>query len=330
MIDKLKNLKITSISDIKKVRSINELDQLKSDILGKKSQLNAILKELPTLSPEQRPIVGKNANLIKIELEEAIKQQHAKIIKSIRNAQISNYNKDHTIPTTGIDSGHYHPITIVTRKICSILTKCGFSIKQGPNIENDFYNFEALNIPDNHPAKDMHDTFYLKNNYVLRTHTSPVQIRTMLQQTPPIKMIAPGKVYRCDADASHSPVFHQIEGLYVDKQVTFADLKGTLEYFLRELFGHDKNIRFRSSYFPFTEPSVEVDVEYTINGKTRWLEIMGAGMVQHNVFRHVDIDPTQFSGYAFGCGVERIAMILYEIDNIRLFYENDQRFLKQF
>ena len=303
----LELLKNKSIDQIKSTTSLNELDQLKSRLLGKKSDLSQLLKDLPTLPVEDRPIMGKLANDIKQVISSAIKQQHTELHHAARKQALAHKSEDISLPTFGAPKGHHHPITLVTKQICSILTRCGFSIKQGPNIESDFYNFEALNIPEDHPARDMHDTFYLKDFNVLRTHTSPVQIRTMLGQKPPIKIIAPGKVYRCDADTSHSPVFHQVE-----------------------LFGHDKQIRLRSSYCPFTEPSVEVDVEYTTNGKTRWLEIMGAGMVHHNVFKHVDIDTENYSGYAFGCGVERIAMILYQIDNIRLFYENDQRFLKQF
>ena len=326
----LEIIKQDSLTKIDKAKSVHELDQVKSVLLGKKSPLQDILKNIPSLAIEQRPLIGKQANIVKQNLADHILKRRQSIIQSEREDSISSDTTDVSLPNFGRSAGSYHPITLTTRRICNILARLGFSIKQGPNIETDFYNFEALNIPVDHPARDMHDTFYLKSKDVLRTHTSPVQIRTMLETKPPIKIIAPGKVYRCDADVSHSPVFHQIEGLYVDNKVTFADLKGTLEFFLHELFGKDKGIRFRSSYFPFTEPSVEIDVEYNINGKTKWLEIMGAGMVQHAVFDHVNYDNQEISGFAFGLGIERIAMILHNIDDIRLFYENDVRFISQF
>tara|TARA_Y100001968_G_scaffold333748_1_gene399010 strand:- start:3144 stop:4136 length:993 start_codon:yes stop_codon:yes gene_type:complete len=330
VIDILNSIKSDSISKINELDSLHELDQLKSFLLGKKSPLMDVLKDIPKIPLEKRPVIGKEANQLKQELTKRLNKKRDELINKERDDFLNQNQADVTLPTSGFPSGSYHPITIVTRYVCSILNRYGYAIKQGPNIETDFNNFEALNIGPNHPARDMHDTFYLKNKTVLRTHTSPVQIRTMLEQEPPIKIIAPGKVYRCDADTSHSPVFHQVEGLCVDKHITFSDLKGTLEAFLHELFGDEHAIRFRSSYFPFTEPSVEVDVSYTINGKTTWLEIMGAGMVQRNVFRQVSYDPDSYTGFAFGLGIERIAMILYKIDNIRLFYENDHRFLTQF
>ena len=330
MIEILKTIQSESIEKINEVNSLHDLDQLKSFLLGKKSPLMDVLKDIPNIPVEERPVIGKEANKLKQDLTQRLTQKRQEIVSKERDLFLKNNTTDITLPTAGLPLGSYHPITLITRRVCSLLNRYGYAIKQGPNIESDFHNFEALNIGPNHPARDMHDTFYLKNKQVLRTHTSPVQIRTMIEQKPPIKMIAPGKVYRCDADISHSPVFHQVEGLYVDKGVTFGDLKGTLESFLRELFGQDHDIRFRSSYFPFTEPSVEVDVSYTIGGKTTWLEIMGAGMVQRNVFRNVSYDPDEYTGFAFGLGIERIAMILYQIDNIRLFYENDYRFLNQF
>lgn len=330
MIEILKTIQSESIEKINEVNSLHDLDQLKSFLLGKKSPLMDVLKDIPNIPVEERPVIGKEANKLKQDLTQRLTQKRQEIVSKERDLFLKNNTTDITLPTAGLPLGSYHPITLITRRVCSLLNRYGYAIKQGPNIESDFHNFEALNIGPNHPARDMHDTFYLKNKQVLRTHTSPVQIRTMIEQKPPIKMIAPGKVYRCDADISHSPVFHQVEGLYVDKGVTFGDLKGTLESFLRELFGQDHDIRFRSSYFPFTEPSVEVDVSYTIGGKTTWLEIMGAGMVQRNIFRNVSYDPDEYTGFAFGLGIERIAMILYQIDNIRLFYENDYRFLNQF
>ncbi|MDC0036625.1 phenylalanine--tRNA ligase subunit alpha [bacterium] len=326
----LESIKTKSLEKINVITSIADLDQLKSSLLGKKSDLIGIIKSIPSLPIEERPLIGKQANQLKVSLESHIHDKRQRLSEIQREKSLTEDDTDITLPSFSPHTGSYHPITHVTRRICSILGRMGFSVKHGPNIETDFYNFEALNIPADHPARDMHDTFYLKSKDVLRTHTSPVQIRSMLAQKPPIKLIAPGKVYRCDADTSHSPVFHQIEGLYIDNDVTFADLKGILEYFLHELFGSDKQIRLRSSYFPFTEPSVEVDVAYEKKGTLQWMEIMGAGMVQRNVFRQVNYDTESLSGYAFGMGIERIAMLLYKIDDIRLFYENDQRFLEQF
>ena len=330
MLDTLEQLKKDSIQQINAIGSIQELEQLKAHLLGKKSPLTDILKDIPSLPVEERPLVGKEANKVKDALSEQLSKAREALEQAALTASLNDSSVDVSLPAFKHRSGHAHPITLVTKEICSILARLGFSVKHGPDIESDFYNFEALNIPADHPARDMHDTFYLKSKDVLRTHTSPVQIRTMLAQKPPIKIVAPGKVYRCDADTSHSPVFHQIEGLYINDKVTFSELKYTLEFLLKELFGKNNRVRFRSSYFPFTEPSVEVDVEFNFRGKNTWLEIMGAGMVQRKVFEQTNYDPDTVSGFAFGCGIERIAMILYNIDDIRLFYENDQRFLAQF
>lgn len=327
---KLQDLQKEASEKIHSIVSSHELDQLKSQLIGKKSTLSLILKDVASLSQNEKPIIGKLANDVKTTLQDQFTFQKSIVEKNEINHRLKNQTLDTSFPIFKSHVGHHHPIHLTIQKLKTLFSRLGFSSKEGPNIETDFYNFEALNIDEHHPARDMHDTFYLTSGSVLRTHTSPVQIRTMLAQNPPIKIIAPGKVYRCDADVSHSPVFHQIEGLYVDKHVRFSDLKGILEYFLHELFGHDKRVRFRSSYFPFTEPSVEVDVEHTVNGKTKWMEIMGAGMVNRNVFRHVDYNPDQWNGFAFGIGIERVAMIDYHIDDIRLFYENDQRFIHQF
>lgn len=330
MKQELVDLEKTSQHELATIGTLHELDQAKARLLGKKSPLTTFLKQIPTLPMDQRRTAGQHINRIKHTLSEALDQKRHTLLAQQRQADLANPGTDSTLPAFGLHFGQLHPLTQASRRICSLLKRLGFAVKQGPTIEDDFHNFEALNIPADHPARDMHDTFYLKNNGILRTHTSPVQIREMIQQPPPIRMIAPGKVYRCDADTSHSPVFHQIEGLYVDRGVTFADLKGTLSYILGDLFGNDKAIRFRSSYFPFTEPSVEVDVAYTRNGQTQWLEIMGAGLVQRKVFSHVNYDADAYSGFAFGLGIERVAMLLYGVDDIRLFYENDSHFLKQF
>ena len=335
---KLELLKEDSFSKIDAADTVHELDQIKSFLLGKKSPLQDILKHIPTLPVEQRPNIGKLANVVKQAIQSRIISRRDTIIQAQREQSIHSDQTDVSLPNFGRPTGSYHPITSTTKRICDILSRLGFSIKQGPNIESDFYNFEALNIPDDHPARDMHDTFYLKSKHVLRTHTSPVQIRTMLEQKPPIKIIAPGKVYRCDADVSHSPVFHQLEGLYVDEHVSFADLKGVIDQFLKAFFEADLPVRFRPSYFPFTEPSAEVDIQCTnCSGKgcrvcshTGWLEVMGCGMVHPNVLEHCSIDSDNFTGFAFGMGVERLAMLRYGVNDLRLFFENDLRFLKQF
>ncbi|RAP32287.1 phenylalanine--tRNA ligase subunit alpha [Candidatus Marinamargulisbacteria bacterium SCGC AG-414-C22] len=317
-------------AELADLTTLIDLDNYKAKWLGKKSDIQHILKQVSQLDVADRPIVGKEVNILKKLLNELIDEKKAVLASAELNQKLSQQRDDVTLPSYKAYSGSYHPITLTIQKLQRLFNRLGFSNKFGPDVETDFYNFEALNIDEHHPARDMHDTFYLKSGAVLRTHTSPVQIRTMLAQEPPIKIIAPGKVYRCDADTSHSPVFHQIEGLYVDKHVTFSHLKGILEFFLKELFGTDKNIRFRSSYFPFTEPSVEVDVEYDVNGTKKWMEIMGAGMINREVFRHVNYNPDDYTGFAFGIGIERVAMILHKIDDIRLFYENDKRFISQF
>ena len=338
MISKLKDIQETALQSIKNCERLPDLDQLKSTYAGKSSPLNEILKGLKDLPSSEKPLVGKEANLIKANILAEIGKQKNKLEEIQINLQLTQNPIDTTLPTEEIPPGNQHPITQTIQEIMEILNQLGFSQKDGPEIETDFYNFEALNIPENHPARDMHDTFYLTGGEVLRTHTSPTQIHTMLKEEPPIKIAVPGKVYRCDADVTHSPVFHQIEGLYVDKNVKFSELKGSLDYLLKALFGNEKKIRYRPSYFPFTEPSTEVDVSCVkCNGsgcsmckQTGWLEILGAGMVHPNVFRSVSYNPEEYTGFAFGLGVERIAMLKYGIQDIRLFYENDNRFLEQF
>ena len=329
MIKQLQTLQQTISSQINQSDTVDQLDQIRIQVLGKNGQLTDILKQISTLSNQEKPIVGKQANIIKIELQKQIETKQKHLQEKELSDQLNKDQIDITLPGLKPQIGHKHPIEQTTETICSFFQAKGFEIKQGPQVETDYYNFDALNIAKDHPARDMHDTFYIDNNHLLRTHTSPVQIHTMEKEKPPIKILAPGKVYRCDSDATHSPVFHQVEGLYVNKDVSFAQLKGTLNEFLHHLFG-DKKIRYRPSYFPFTEPSVEIDIEFIdANGKKKWLEIMGAGMVHPNVFQKVNYSK-EITGFAFGIGVERVAMLRYDITDIRLFFENDKRFLKQF
>lgn len=338
MKDQLLLLKEKTFSALTSASNLEELESLKVSVLGKKGELTQLLKSVSDIPLEERPIIGQLANEVKTELFTALTTRQKDLEKKLLEVHLANDTTDPTLPKVGAALGHEHPLNQTIRHLVKLFNRLGFSVKEGPDIETDFYNFEALNIPKNHPARDMHDTFYMSQTHLLRTHTSPVQIHTLETHEPPIKIIVPGKVYRCDADVTHSPVFHQIEGLYVDKNVTFADLKGTLEFFLKELFGSKLKVRFRPSYFPFTEPSAEVDVQCVkCSGKgcslckqTGWLEILGSGMVNRKVFRHVNIDPDVYTGFAFGMGVERIAMLTYAVDDIRLFYENDLRFLSQF
>ncbi len=336
--DQLAQLQTDSLAKIEQVTTLLILEDIKTQILGKTGALTEILKGLKDLPNSEKPIIGQLANTVKTTLTTAIDSKRSYLEEEALASQLAQTTIDITLPGIAITIGKTHPITQTIDHIVSLCKQLGFSVAQGPDIETEYTNFEALNVPKNHPARDMQDTFYMKNGNVLRTHTSPAQIHAMTAQKPPIKIIVPGKVYRCDADVTHSPMFHQIEGLYVDKNVTFAHLKGTLEWLLKELFGKNQKVRFRPSYFPFTEPSTEVDVAcFKCNGdgcslckKTGWLEILGAGMVNKNVFRHVDYDAEQFTGFAFGLGVDRIAMLKFGISDIRLLYENDIRFLKQF
>ncbi len=334
----LNDLKTEAFLAIEKATNTAQIEEIKLSFLGKKGGLTALLKQVSTLPVDQRPLMGKLANTIKKDISVRLDNASQLFHKEELNARLKADTYDVALPNIGAKKGHFHPITQTIKDITAIFEQLGFATKTGPDIENESMNFEKLNIPADHPARDMHDTFYLKNGHVLRTHTSPVQIRTMLQEKPPIKILAPGKVFRCDADASHSPVFHQLEGLLVEKGVNFAQLMGTLEFFLQSYFGKDKKVRFRPSYFPFTEPSTEVDVECVIcNGKgcslckqTGWLEVLGAGMVQRKVLENVNIDPDVYTGFAFGLGIDRMAMLKYRIKDIRLLYENDCRFLEQF
>ncbi len=335
MKEKLLELKVRALKDIESITNKEEMDRLRQYYLGRKGALTSLLKGLAQLSEEERPVIGKIANQIKAEISE--KLQPALESFKIEDAEKKSYF-DVTLPGRRIPLGHLHPITQTTEEICDIFIKLGFSIVEGPEVELDYYNFEALNIPKDHPARDMQDTFYISDNVVLRTHTSPMQIRTMESTSPPVSIIAPGKVYRPDSDISHTPMFHQVEGLLVDKGITFGDLKGVLTTFVHQIFGADMDLRFRPSFFPFTEPSAEVDIRCVVcHGKgcrvcsyTGWLEILGAGMVDPEVFKIVNYDIDTISGFAFGMGIERIAMLKTGLDDIRLLFENDIRFLQQF
>ncbi|MFH1625943.1 MAG: phenylalanine--tRNA ligase subunit alpha [Pseudomonadota bacterium] len=312
--------------------------EIKTQFLGRKGEITALLRGLSDLPPEERPIVGQLANEIKRSLEERIKESLAAIREGKRKERLLREKLDVTLPGRRTPIGKKHPITQVCNEIVDIFLGLGFEISEGPEVELDYYNFEALNIPKDHPARDMHDTFYISDEVLLRTHTSPVQIRVMEKEEPPIQIIAPGKAFRCDSDISHTPMFHQVEGLMVGENITFGDLKGILTIFVHQMFGDKTKLRFRPSFFPFTEPSAEVDIQCVICQGTGcrvcsssgWLEILGSGMVDPEVFKIVGYNPDHITGFAFGLGIERIAMLKYGINDIRLFFENDMRFLGQF
>lgn len=335
---KLKEIEAESQRLIGDASTPSEVEKCRVHVLGRKGTLTALLTGMKNLSKEERPAVGKEVNRLKGKLERLIASRTEELGRAEQENRLRREQLDITLPGRRNHRGGLHPITQTFQRIEEIFTVLGFQIALGPEVEEDYYNFEALNIPKDHPARDMQDTFYISDEVVLRTHTSPVQIRTMKEQAPPVRIIAPGKVYRCDADVSHTPMFHQVEGLMVDKNITFGDLKGVLEIFLHEMFGSNIGIRFRPSFFPFTEPSAEVDIACVIcegSGcrvckNSGWLEILGAGMVDPEVFRMVGYNSEEVTGFAFGMGVERIAMLRYRIDDIRLFFENDLRFLNQF
>jgi len=304
-----------------------ELEQVKARFLGKEGALTALLKGLGKLSNEERPAQGARINQVKQAIEATLQQRRDALSQARLAARLAAESLDVTLPGRGIGAGGLHPVTRTLQRIEQLFHSLGFAVSSGPEIEHDFYNFTALNIPANHPARAMHDTFYLDPEHVLRTHTSPVQIRYMEAHQPPLKIISPGRVYRVDSDATHSPMFHQVEGLWVDEQVSFANLKGVVQDFLQRFFEEDGlQVRFRPSFFPFTEPSAEMDMSW----KGGWLEIGGCGMVHPNVLKHVNIDSEKYLGFAFGLGVERLAMLRYGVNDLRQFYESDLRFLKQF
>ena len=317
---------------------LNQLDQVRVHYLGKKGLFTLQMKELGSLEPEQRKAAGQVINTARDSFQSALETRKTDLESAELNARLANERIDVSLPGRGQTTAGLHPVTITLRRIAKIFASVGFDVVEGPEIEDDYHNFGALNIPEHHPARALHDTFYFDAHTVLRTHTSPVQIRVMESQQPPLKVIAPGRVYRCDSDLTHTPMFHQVEGFLVDQNVSFADLKGVVFEFLRAFFEKDIQVRFRPSYFPFTEPSAEVDIECVIcDGEgcrvcshTGWLEVMGCGMIHPEVFKSVNIDHQHYSGFAFGMGVERLAMLRYGINDLRMFFENDLKFLQQF
>jgi phenylalanyl-tRNA synthetase alpha chain len=332
----LLHLQAEANSELAALENRNDLEALRIKYLGRKGLFTGLLRNLGQVSSEERPRLGKLANQIKEELEQRFADKKAELASG--ETGVSAAGQDLSLPGRVAPFGRLHPVTQIMDEVCSIFVGLGFAVAEGPDVELDYYNFEALNIPKHHPARDMHDTFYINDSILLRTHTSPMQIRAMENEKPPLRIIAPGKVYRCDSDITHTPMFHQVEGFLVDQKVSFADLKGVLSVFCQKMFDKDIGLRFRPSFFPFTEPSAEVDIGCVIcRGKgcrvckqTGWLEILGAGMIDPEVFKMVGYDPEEYSGFAFGLGIERIAMLKYGIDDIRLFYENDLRFLHQF
>jgi len=340
MQNKLRTLEVEAKKAIGEAGSLSKLEKERVHYLGRRGELTLILRGMKDLSIKERPVVGKLANQIRAHLEACIQERLAQLKGNLKAERLKKERLDVTLPGTRPQVGSKHPLTLVLDEIKELFAGLGYTVVEGPEIESDYYNFEALNLPKIHPARDMQDTFYITKDILLRTHTSPVQVRTMEARAPniPVRIICPGKVYRRDADSTHSPMFHQVEGLVIDKGITLANLKGVLTLFAREIFGSDVKVRFRPSYFPFTEPSAEVDISCVICGgegcrvcsQTGWLEILGSGLVHPRVLAMSGYDPEVVSGFAFGMGVERIAMLKYGIDDIRLFFDNDVRFLHQF
>jgi phenylalanyl-tRNA synthetase alpha chain len=334
----LEALRKQAESELQQARTEEDCLSVRTRYLGRKGLVTGLLRNVSQVPPEERPQFGKRCNEIKELLTARIDALLAELASSRSQESLQREGIDVTLPGRRVRHGRLHPVTQVREEICRIFAGLGFSVVEGPEVELDYYNFEALNIPKDHPARDMQDTFYIEDNIVLRTHTSPVQVRIMEKTRPPVRILSPGRVYRRDSDISHTPMFHQIEGLLVDRGVTFGDLKGVLTVFLKQMFGEGTSLRFRPSFFPFTEPSAEVDIQCVICrgkgcrvcGQSGWLEILGSGMVDPEVFKNVGYDPEAFTGFAFGLGLERIAMLKFGITDIRLFFENDMRFLEQF
>src|SRR5690554_27150 len=327
-----------ALEAVKQAADVNALEQLRVQYLGKKGELTQVMKTLGNIPAEERPRVGAMVNEAKERVQGELNARKSDMEAAALNARLAAEQVDVTLPGRGQTSGGLHPVTRTMERIEEFFSRVGYAVAEGPEVEDDYHNFEALNIPGHHPARAMHDTFYFNANTLLRTHTSPVQVRTMESQKPPIRIVCPGRVYRCDSDLTHSPMFHQVEGLLVDREVSFADLRGTIAEFLQVFFEKDLKVRFRPSFFPFTEPSAEVDIQCVMCSgcgcrvckQTGWLEVMGCGMVHPNVFRSSGIDPEQYQGFAFGMGVERLAMLRYGVNDLRLFFDNDLRFLAQF
>ncbi len=338
MIKELQSINALAEEEIRKADNLNTITLLRAKYLGKKGLITERIKSLKSIPKEERPEYGQLLNEIKYRLEGLLKEKEGNLKRIELERELRAESIDVTLPGFCIPFGHLHPTTKVLNEIIEIFVSLGFSVKEGPEVELDYYNFEALNIPKDHPARDMQDTFYISDEVLLRTHTSPVQVRVMKENSPPLSVIAPGKVYRCDADISHIPMFHQLEGFMVDEHVSMSELRGVLEVFAHEVFGPQTAIRFRPSYFPFTEPSAEVDISCVLcegSGckvckNSGWVEVLGAGMINPRVFEMVGYEPDRYTGFAFGMGIERIAMLKYGINDIRLFLENDRRFLEQF
>lgn len=336
--ENLDELVVKALATIASTDDVTSLEQLRIQYLGKKGDLTQVMKSLGNLAPEERPKVGALINEAKEKVQTALNAKKTLLEQEALNKKLAAEQIDVTLPGRGQVTGSVHPITKTLERIESFFTNIGYTVEEGPEVEDDYHNFEALNIPGHHPARAMHDTFYFNANMLLRTHTSPVQVRTMEAKQPPIRIVCPGRVYRCDSDMTHSPMFHQVEGLLVDTDVSFADLKGTIEEFLRVFFEKQFEVRFRPSFFPFTEPSAEVDIQCVMCSghgcrvckQTGWLEVMGCGMVHPNVLRMSGVDPEKYSGFAFGMGAERLAMLRYGVNDLRLFFDNDLRFLSQF
>jgi len=323
---------------VAEAKDLPALDQVRVKFLGKKGDITNRMQMLGSLAPEARREAGMVVNTAKLAVQQLIETRHAELQQAALDSKLAQESVDVTLPGRGQHTGGLHPVTRTLMRIEKLFSQLGFEVAEGPEIEDDYHNFEALNIPESHPARAMHDTFYFDAHTVLRTHTSPVQIRVMEGRQPPLRVIAPGRVYRCDSDLTHTPMFHQVEGLLVDENASFADLKGILDDFLRNFFEKDLAVRFRPSYFPFTEPSAEADIQCVMCGgkgcrvcsHTGWLEVLGCGMVHPKVFEHVGVDSERYAGFAFGMGVERLAMLRYGVNDLRLFFENDLRFLRQF
>ena len=339
MSQELNNLLKQAAQSVAESSDLASLDAVRVAYLGKKGEITARLKNLGQLPAEERPAAGQAINEIKVQIQTLIEDRKTDLSRQAIADKLKLDTVDVTLPGRRIKAGGLHPVTLTMNRIQKMFGKLGFDVAEGPEVEDDFHNFEALNIPAHHPARAMHDTFYFDEHRLLRTHTSPVQIRVLEKQKPPVRVIAPGRVYRCDSDLTHTPMFHQVEGLLVDENVSFSDLKGTLEDFLKQFFEQDDlKTRFRPSYFPFTEPSMEVDISCVmcagegcrVCSHTGWLEVLGCGMVHPEVFRHTGLDAEAYTAYAFGMGVERLAMLRYGVNDLRLFFENDLRFLKQF
>jgi len=330
----IEQIETDALGELEKAANEEAIQTLSVKYLGRKGQITQFLRSISSLPAQERPLAGQQANQVKQNLAEAFEQA----LIHLEDAGGESEGIDVSLPGRPMSQGALHPITLVTREVCDIFSRLGFDVMEGPEIELDYYNFEALNLPKNHPARDMQDTFYISDNIVLRTHTSPVQIRTMEKQTPPVRIIAPGKVYRCDSDLTHTPMFHQTEGLMVGENISFGDLKGILTTFVHQIFDEKTALKFRPSFFPFTEPSAEIDILCVmcrgegcrVCSQTGWIEVLGAGMVHPAVFENVGYDTSRVTGFAFGVGIERIAMLKYGIDDLRFFFENDMRLLGQF